>query len=74
MSAESSGVGRGDVVMDVDVKGPGGRIGFNPDFVLEALKVSDLDTIRVDMTDEETPAKITLGESFTYVLMPISSS
>ena len=63
-----------DVSMDVDVKGAGGSIGFNPDYVLEALKVADLETVRLDMTDEETPAKFTLGESFTYVLMPISSA
>ena len=74
MSAESSGVGRADVSMDVDVKGAGGSIGFNPDYVLEALKNSDLDVVRLDMTDEETPAKFSLGESFTYVLMPISSA
>ena len=41
MSAESTGVGRADVVMDVDVKGAGGSIGFNPDYVLEALKVAE---------------------------------
>ena len=74
LSAESSGVGRGDATMEVDVKGAGGGIGFNPDYVLEALKVSDLETVRLDMTDEETPAKFTLGESFTYILMPISSA
>ena len=74
LSAESSGVGRADVVMDVDVKGPGGWIGFNPDYVLEALKVAEFDTVRLDMTDDETPAKFSLGESFTYVLMPISSA
>ncbi|MEM7204237.1 MAG: DNA polymerase III subunit beta [Planctomycetota bacterium] len=74
MSAENSGVGRGDVSMDVDVKGAGGSIGFNPDFVLEALKVAEQETIRLDMTDEETPAKFSLGEAFTYVLMPISAA
>jgi len=74
MSAETTGVGRADVVMDVDVKGAGGSIGFNPDYVLESLKVADLDVVRLDMTDEETPAKFSLGESFTYVLMPISSA
>jgi DNA polymerase-3 subunit beta len=74
LSAESSGVGRADVVMDVDVKGAGGSIGFNPDYVLEALKVTEQDTIRVDMTDDDTPAKFTLGEAFTYVLMPVSGA
>lgn len=74
MSAESSGIGRADVVMDVDVKGAGGTISFNPDYLLDALKVADLETIRLDMTDESTPAKLTLGEACSYVLMPISGS
>lgn len=74
MSAESSGIGRADVVMDVDVKGAGGSISFNPDYLLDALKVADMETIRLDMTDDSTPAKLTLGEAYSYVLMPISGS
>ena len=74
MSAESSGVGRADQVMDVDVKGPGGILSFNPDYLLEALKVTDPEVVRLDMIDDSTPAKMTLGESFTYILMPISGS
>ena len=74
ISAESSGVGRADQTMDVDVKGAGGTLSFNPDYLLEALKVCDLDVVRLDMSDDSTPAKLTLGESFTYILMPISGS
>jgi len=74
MSAESSGVGRADQVMDVDMKGAGGSLSFNPDYLLEALKVCDLDVVRLDMSDDSTPAKLTLGESFSYILMPISGS
>ncbi|MCA8955053.1 MAG: DNA polymerase III subunit beta [Planctomycetes bacterium] len=74
MSAESTGVGRAEQVMDVDVRGAGGSLSFNPDFVLEALKVCDLEQLRLDMGDDSTPVKMTLGESFTYILMPISGS
>ena len=74
LSAESSGVGRADLTMDADVKGAGGCISFNPDYLLDALKVCDLEVVRVDMTDDTTPAKFTLGEAYTYVLMPISGS
>lgn len=72
LSAENSSVGRADVALDVDVKGPGCAVAFNPDFVLDALRVSDVEVVRIDLTDESTPAKFTLGEAFTYVLMPIS--
>ena len=74
LSAESSGVGRADLTMDVDTQGKGGSISFNPDYLLDALKVSDLEVIRMDMTDDATPAKFMLGEAYTYILMPISGS
>jgi DNA polymerase-3 subunit beta len=74
MTAESSQRGRADVSVDADVKGAGGSINFNPDFILEALRVSALDTVRLDMSDDSMPAKFTLGESFTYVVMPISGT
>lgn len=74
VSAESSGVGRGDDNLEVTLQGPGGGISFNPDYLLDALKVSDLEVVRMDMTDESTPAKFTLGEAYTYILMPISGS
>ena len=74
LTAESNSRGRADVVMDVTTKGAGGAINFNPDFILEALRVCDLDTVRLDMSDDSMPAKFTLGESFTYVVMPISGT
>ena len=74
MTAESSTRGRADVVIDAVVKGAGGSINFNPDYILEALRVCQLDTIRLDMSDDSMPAKFTLGESFTYVVRPISGA
>ena len=58
----------------VEGKGSGGSINFNPDYILEALRQSDLDEIRLDIKDDSMPAKFTLGESFTYVVMPISGA
>lgn len=74
LAAESTGVGRADVTMQIDMKGPGGAISFNPDYLLDALKVCEQDVLRIDMTDDSTPAKFTLGEAYSYVLMPISGS
>lgn len=74
MNAESSTRGRADVSLEVKVKGAGGGINFNPDYILEALRVSDLEEIRLDMSDDAMPAKFVLGEAFTYVVMPISGS
>lgn len=74
LTAESQTRGRADVTIDAVVKGAGGSINFNPDYILEALRVCDLERVRLDMSDDSMPAKFTLGESFTYVVMPISGA
>ena len=74
LTAESSARGRADVTIDAVVKGAGGSINLNPDYILEALRVCQLEQVRLDMTDDSMPAKFTLGESFTYVVMPISGT
>jgi len=74
LTAESTTRGRADVAVDAVVKGAGGSINFNPDYILEALRVCKLDNVRLDMSDDSMPAKFTLGESFTYVVMPISGA
>ena len=74
MTAESSTRGRADIVVDAVVRGAGGSINFNPDYILEALRQCHLDQVRLDMSDDSMPAKFTLGESFTYVVMPISGA
>jgi DNA polymerase-3 subunit beta len=74
LTSESNSRGRADVTMDITTKGAGGSINFNPDYILEALRVCDLDAVRLDMSDDSMPAKFTLGESFTYIVMPISGT
>jgi DNA polymerase III sliding clamp (beta) subunit (PCNA family) len=74
LTAESNSRGRADVSMDITKKGAGGSINFNPDYILEALRVCNLDSVRLDMSDDSMPAKFTLGESFTYIVMPISGT
>lgn len=74
MTAESSSRGRADVTIEAVVKGAGGSINFNPDYILEALRVCKMENVRLDMSDDSMPAKFTLGESFTYVVMPISGA
>ena len=74
LSAEATGKGRGDIVMPIDVKGPGASLGFDPDYVIEGLRTSDRDVVQMAVGDDTTPAKLTLGESHTYIVMPISGS
>lgn len=71
ISAEAAGVGRDSVDIGGKINGEGAA-GFNPDYMLDALKASDLDRIGFRFSDDQTPAVFDLG--FTYVLMPISGS
>jgi DNA polymerase-3 subunit beta len=74
VEAESAGLGSARTSFDVDLQGPGGYIVFNPNFLLDALKVAETDSVRFQFEDASTPGKFTLGEQFVYVVMPITTS
>ena len=74
MTSESSNVGKARLTMAVKMNGKGGSIAFNPDYLIDALKASELEVVRMDMTDGTVPAKFTHGKSYCYVLMPISGT
>jgi DNA polymerase-3 subunit beta len=65
-------VGEARVKLDVPYEGPALEIGFNPDYVLEALQVMKSDTFRLGLNGPTSPGKITDGGRFTYVVMPVS--
>ena len=48
------------------------EVGFNPQYLIDALKVLDQDRFRLELKDEASPGVLKEGESFTYVVMPIS--
>jgi DNA polymerase-3 subunit beta len=67
---ESPSGGSGCATLMPTGKGTGtGQIAFNPGYVLDGLKASDLPDVTLAFTDGATPATFDLG--FTYVMMPI---
>jgi DNA polymerase-3 subunit beta len=46
-------------------------IAFNPAFLIDALKVTQADTISLEMNASNKPAVIKTGNDFLYVLMPV---
>ena len=46
-------------------------LGFNPEFLLDALSVLDGDDVRFEWNGPSTPGKITEGD-YTYVVMPVT--
>ena len=48
------------------------RIGFNPQYPLEARRIVDEREVVFEMIDGEKPGVLRAGKDFLYVLMPVS--
>jgi len=48
------------------------EIGFNPSFLVDALKVVDTDEITLELTAPNRPGLLRGGVGFTYVIMPVN--
>lgn len=48
------------------------EIGFNPSFLVDALKVVDTDEITLELTAPNRPGLVRAGAGFTYVIMPVN--
>jgi DNA polymerase-3 subunit beta len=48
------------------------EIGFNPQFLTEALRVVDNDEISLEMTAANRPGLLKGGANFIYVIMPVN--
>lgn len=69
---QSVGRGEAQARLEVDFKGEPSEIAFNPDFVLDGLKNCEESLVRLQFNDKTSPGKFTLGESYVYVVMPIT--
>jgi len=65
-------VGEARVEIDAPYDGPELEIGFNPDYIIEALNVVKTETLRFELNGPTSPGKFSDGEAFTYVVMPVS--
>ncbi len=70
LSAKDSS-GEGSVTLDANVH-LSGATALNPQYLLEALKASNLPEVRMEFSDDCTPVLWNMG--FTYVQMPISGT
>ena len=65
-------VGEAHVEMDVAFEEPEVEVGFNPDYLIEALNVVRSEKVRFAFNGPTSPGKLTDGDNFTYVVMPVS--
>jgi len=67
----AGGEGRAEVKLGVDYDGPEEKIGFNPAFLLDCLKVAEGETVTLGLTSRNAAAKLGDGSGLVYVVMPV---
>ncbi len=71
-SCRAPETGDAQVDMVVDYKGEPIEIGFNPQFLIDALRVIKTPEFDLELGQPDRPGVIKSGANFLYVLMPIN--
>jgi DNA polymerase III sliding clamp (beta) subunit (PCNA family) len=72
LSSKAANVGEAELEININYDGPPFEIGFNPDYVLDALKAADSDVITMEFGDNTGAALFRTGHEQVNVIMPIS--
>lgn len=72
VEARSPDKGQAAVTIEVEYTGDQINIGFNPQYLQDALKVLGTDTVRLELKDPARPGVLREGQDFQYVLMPVN--
>jgi DNA polymerase-3 subunit beta len=67
----AGGEGRAEVRLGVEYDGPEERLGFNPSYLIDGLKVMDAETIEFGFNGSSAAARLKDGTGFVYVVMPV---
>ncbi|MHC4120961.1 MAG: DNA polymerase III subunit beta [Planctomycetota bacterium] len=71
-SGRAPETGDAQVDMAIDYKGEPIKIGFNPQFLIDALRVISAADFELELGDPDRPGLLKSGTTFLYVLMPIN--
>jgi DNA polymerase-3 subunit beta len=71
-SGRAPEAGDAQVEMAADYKGEPIEIGFNPQFLIDALRVIQTPEFALELGQPDRPGLIKSGTNFLYVLMPIN--
>jgi DNA polymerase III subunit beta len=72
LTSRSPEAGEATVNFPCKFEGADIEIGFNPNFLTDALKVVDGDEISLEMTAPNRPGLLKGGANFLYVIMPVN--
>ena len=72
LTSRSPEAGEATINFPCKFEGSDVEIGFNPNFLVEALRVVDTDEISLEMTAPNRPGLLKGGPNFLYVIMPVN--
>ena len=73
LTSRSPESGEATVNFPCKYEGPGDiEIGFNPNFLTDALRVVDSDEVSLELTAPNRPGLLKGGSNFQYVIMPVN--
>jgi DNA polymerase III subunit beta len=71
LTSRAPEAGEAEATCVVKLEGEAVEIGFNPNFLIDALRVAGAEEITFEMNAPNTPAVLKAGNDFLYVLMPV---
>jgi len=74
LSSRAPEQGEATVALPASLKGEPVEIGFNPTFLIEALRVAGASSIQIELKEANRPGVLKVGQEFIYVIMPVSLS
>jgi DNA polymerase-3 subunit beta len=67
-------MGDAEIAMEVDYTGEAMEMGFNPQFLVDVLKVIREDSFELQLGQADRPGLIKSGANYLYIVMPVSLS
>jgi len=74
VSSRSPNLGESKEELVADVNGKEVSIGFNPQYLTDALKNLDIENVSIALSDPDKPGLMTGKEGYKYVIMPMQLS
>ena len=74
ISSRAPEMGEAKIDLPVEYAGEAIEIGFNPLYLMDALKVADQETVTFELKTPNKPGLLKSGPGFLYVVMPVNLS
>jgi DNA polymerase-3 subunit beta len=71
LASRAPDAGEATVTCPIGLEGEAIEMGFNPAFLIDALKVCGVDEVAFEMNAPNKPAVLKAGADFLYVIMPV---